>query len=132
MLIACLFILLNADQEKFLPQWLTPEESLKIGEIGKYHEVTVPPGCWAVTPGEFEPLRGVFVTWIHSQTTYRPIYREMVREIVRSCKAYVIAVSSETTTIRSYLTSGGVPLDSVRFYLYPYNSVWIRDYGPGS
>lgn len=128
--ILCLTLLINSSDNVFLPQWMTPEEKLRINEIGKGHITTLPPDGWVETPGEFEPLRGVFVTWIYSQSSYRPIFREIVREVGEVCKAYIITSASDTVTIKNYLTSGGVPLDSVIFYTWPYNSVWIRDYGP--
>jgi len=69
------------------------------------------------------------VTWRYN--TYNTIEREIVREVAEVCKAYIIpGAASETTSIKSYLTSGGVPLDSISFYIYSNNSIWIRDYGP--
>ncbi|MCK4596449.1 agmatine deiminase family protein, partial [bacterium] len=114
---------------EFLPKWMTAAESLRVDEIGRGHKATDPPEGWVETPGEFEELRGVWVTWI--QYSYDSVFREIVREVVDECKAYIIAgSSSEEDWIRNYLTTGGVPLDSVYFYTYPRNSVWIRDYGP--
>lgn len=129
-ILLCLSLLTTTTDNTFLPQWMTAEESLRVKEIGKGFIRTAPPDGWVETPGEFERLRGVFVTWIYSQTSYRPIFREIVREVARVCKAYIIATASDTTSIKSYLTSNGVPLDSVIFYVWPYNSIWIRDYGP--
>ncbi|MEO0132076.1 MAG: agmatine deiminase family protein [candidate division WOR-3 bacterium] len=114
----------------FLPQWLTPEEAGRISEIGRYYQATAPPEGWVETPAEFEPVRGVFITWIYSQSSYRPIFREIVREVAAVARCYIIASAADTTSIKSYLISGGVPLDSVVFYVWPYNSIWIRDYGP--
>jgi agmatine deiminase len=125
------FVLLTAqsDNNIFLPEYMTAEESLRIDKIGQGHVITAPPGGWVETPAEFEPVRGVWVTWRYG--TYNTVEREIVREVVSSCKAYIIpGSSSDTTSIKSYLTSGGVPLDSVRFYVFPNNSVWMRDYGP--
>jgi agmatine deiminase len=128
-IIVCALILFSQPNDVFLPQWMTPEESLRVDEIGKGHVVTAPPNCWVVTPGEFEPLRGVFVTWRYG--TYNSIFREIVREVVEVSKAFIIArSSSEQSSITSYLNSGGVPLDSVEFYIYDNNSIWMRDYGP--
>lgn len=119
------FVILSfVEPSEFLPQWMTPEESLRINEIGKGHIVTAPPGGFVVTPAEYEPLRGVLFTW----TSYTSILREIVRNVVPTCKAYIIC--SDSNSVKSYLSSGGVPLDSVRFHIFPYNSVWIRDYGP--
>ncbi|MEO0206782.1 MAG: agmatine deiminase family protein, partial [candidate division WOR-3 bacterium] len=120
-----LFVLFSFEEpSEILPKWMTAEESLRVDEIGKGHIVTAPPGGFVVTPAEYAPLRGVFLTW----TSYTSILREIVRYTVPTCKAYIIC--SDSNSVKSYLTSGGVPLDSVRFHIFPYNSVWIRDYGP--
>lgn len=129
-IILCLTLLFNASDNTFLPQRMTPEEELRVSEIGKFYVPTAPPEGWVETPAEFEPVRGVFITWIYSQSTYRPIFREIVREVASVCKCYIIASSSDTINIKNYLSSGGVPFDSVVFYTWPYNSIWIRDYGP--
>lgn len=108
---------------------MTPEESLRIHEIGKEHIVTDPPGEWVETPGEFESLKGVFITWIYGW--YNSVFREITREVVGVSKLYIIVGSSgEQNNITTYLQNNGIPLDSVVFYIWPRNSVWSRDYGP--
>lgn len=120
-----LFILFYFEEPiEILPKWMTKEESLRVDEIGKGHIITPPPGGTVVTPAEYEPLRGVFLTW----AGFYSILREIVRNVVPTCKAYIIC--SDSNSVKSYLTAGGVPLDSVRFHIFPFNSVWIRDYGP--
>lgn len=118
--------------EPELPQWLTAEESLRVHEIGRGHLVTAAPGGWVETPGEFEPLKGVFVTWRYGYGNSQDvIFREIVREVVEVCKAFIIVRNTtERSNVSNYLTSGGVPLDSVEFDVFSNNSVWIRDYGP--
>ena len=113
----------------FLPHHMTAEESLRIGEIGKNQFVTAPPSGWVETPGEFEPLKGVFITWLYGY--YNSVFREIVREVVDVSKVYIIAGgNSEKNNIISYLQNSGIPLDSITFYIWPRNSVWSRDYGP--
>lgn len=129
-ILICVTLLFGFSEENFLPQWLTPQEQLRLDEIGKYYIPLQPPDGWVETPAEFEPLRGVFITWIYSQSSYRPIFREIVREVAEVCKCYIIASASDTINIKNYLSSGGVPFDSIIFYTWPYNSIWIRDYGP--
>ena len=108
---------------------MTPEESLRIHEIGKEHIVTDPPGEWVETPGEFELLKGVFITWMYGW--YNSVFREIAREVVGVSKLYIIIGSSgEQNNITTYLQNNGIPLDSVVFYIWPRNSVWSRDYGP--
>jgi len=127
-----LSLLMAQTDEVFLPQWMTPAESLRIDEIGKGHIVTPPPGGWVETPGEFEHLKGVFVTWRYGYGSDQDvIFRKIVKEVVEVSKAFIIARnSSEQTNITNYLNSGGVPLDSVEFMLFSNNSIWMRDYGP--
>jgi agmatine/peptidylarginine deiminase len=108
---------------------MTPEESLRVDEIGRGHITTAPPGGWVETPGEFEQLRGVFITWIYG--SYNTIYRQIVAEAGEVSQVYIIVGSvSEQNDIINYLQNYGVPLDSISFYVWPRNSVWIRDYGP--
>ncbi len=128
----CLTLLSAHADDVFLPQWMTQEEYLRIDEIGKGHKVTVPPGAWVETPGEFEPLKGVFITWRYAYGSSQDvIFREIVREVVETCKSFIIVRSgSEQSNIENYLSSGGVPLDSVQFMIFPNNTIWVRDYGP--
>jgi len=127
--ILCLSLMLMQAEVEFLPQWMTPAESLRIDEIGKTHVVTSPPGMWVETPGEFETLRGVFITWMYGVSN--AIFREIVRETVEISRVFIIVESgSEQSSISSYLTGNGIALDSVEFYIWPRNSIWIRDYGP--
>jgi agmatine deiminase len=125
----CLALLFTQTDETFLPKWMTLEESLRVSEIGKGHVITTPPGGWVETPGEFEELRGIFITWIYG--SYTSIYRQIVQEAGEVSQVYIIVGSAgEQSSITSYLQSQGVPLDSVSFYVWPRNSIWIRDYGP--
>lgn len=125
----CAAVLIAQTAEPLLPQWMTPDESLRIHEIGRGHKITTPPGGWVETPGEFDRLRGVFVTWVYGN--YNSIFRQIVEEAGEVCKVYIIAGSSgEQTSITNYLVNQGVPLDSIEFYIWPRNSIWIRDYGP--
>jgi agmatine/peptidylarginine deiminase len=125
----CATLLFAHTDDVFLPKWMTPEESLRIHEIGKEHIVTDPPGEWVETPGEFESLKGVFITWIYGW--YNSVFREIAREVVGVSKLYIIVGSSgEQNNITTYLQNNGIPLDSVVFYIWPRNSVWSRDYGP--
>ena len=130
--ILSLTLFITQSNDVFLPQWMTPEESLRVDEIGKGHIVTPPPDGWVETPGEFEYLKGVFVTWRYGYGSSQDvIFREIVRGVVEVSKAFIIARSSiEQDNVTGYLNSGGVPLDSVEFMIFPNNSIWIRDYGP--
>ena len=131
-----LLVLMLATQpnsgDNFLPQWMTPEESLYVDEIGKEHIVTVPPEGWVETPGEFEELHGVFISWYYWYGSGQDeIFCEICREVVDVSKMFIIVSSStQQNNISNYLTNNGVSLDSVDFMIFPFDSRWIRDYGP--
>jgi len=127
----CVSLVMVQAGETLLPQWMTPEESLRADEIGREHVITTPPGGWVETPAEFEQLRGVFVTWIYGSASYNAIFRQIVEEAGEVSKVYIIVGTvSEQNTINDYLQSYNVSLDSVFFRVWPRNSIWIRDYGP--
>lgn len=128
----CPLFAVHAARTQELPQWLTAEESLRVNEIGQGHQITAAPGGWVETPGEFEPLKGVFVTWRYGYGNNQDvIFREIVREVVEVSKAFIIVRNTtERNNVSSYLTAGHVPLDSVEFDIYSNNSIWMRDYGP--
>jgi len=118
--------------EVFLPQEMTAEESLRVNEIGQNQLITAPPSGWAETPGEFESLHGVFVTWRYGYGSSQDvIFCNIVREVVDVSRAYIIVGSgSEQSNVSNYLTNHSVSLDSVYFMTFPSNSIWSRDYGP--
>jgi len=129
MLILCLAFLLNQTQNIILPQSMTPEESLRVDQIGQGHIVTAPPNQWVETPGEFEPQKGAFVGWMYN--SYNTIFREIIRECAAVGKVFLFpSGTTERTNMQNYLTSNGIPLDSITFMIYSKNSIWMRDYGP--
>ncbi len=125
-------LFLTQNNDVFLPQWMTQEERSRIHEIGKGHLITAPPRGWVETPGEFEPLKGVFITWRYAYGSSQDVvFREIVREVVAVSKSFIIVRNStEQNNVENYLTNGGVSLDSVEFMIFPNNTIWIRDYGP--
>ena len=125
-------ILLANPVDASLPQWMTAEECLRVDEIGKGHIVTVPPEGWVETPGEFEPLYGVFVTWRYEYGSSQDIiFCDIVREVAEVSKAHIIVRNSnEQNNVTNYLTNHSVPLDSIFFMTFSNNSIWSRDYGP--
>jgi len=42
----------------------------------------------------------------------------------------VLIITTNPTNVTSQLTSAGIPMDSVEFVETPFNSIWVRDYGP--
>ncbi|MBS4014687.1 MAG: agmatine deiminase family protein [Bacteroidetes bacterium] len=120
---------LNVFSQEFLPKGLTEKEK----EL--YHDFihnpnrpksTTPPAVAPRTPAEWEEAQGVIVTW----AAYNAELREIVRRAKEAVTVYIIC--SNPSTVQSYLTSGGVTLTNIVFVTAPFNSVWVRDYGPQS
>ncbi len=112
-----------------LPKWMTAAEKeifqQYLDELPAGKQIT-PPASLPRTPGEYEEVQGVVVTW----ASYSAELREIVRYARSATTVYVIC--SDPSQVQSYLTSGSVPLDNIVFIQAAFNSVWIRDYGPQS
>ncbi len=120
---------LNVFSQEFLPKGLTEKEKELyydfIHNTGR-PKSTTPPAVAPRTPAEWEEAQGVIVTW----AAYTTELREIVRRAKEAVTVYIIC--SNPSTVQSYLTSGGVTLTNIVFVTAPFNSVWVRDYGPQS
>lgn len=128
-LILTLFTTRNlAQQANELPRHMTPEEALNmqdyLADLSKNRSVPVPPPAPVRTMAEWEELQALIITWAGQQT----ILREIVRNAVKECK--VLIVTDNPTNVTNQLTNANIPLDSVRFVEAPFNTIWVRDYGP--
>ncbi len=83
-----------------------------------------PPPTPVRTMAEWEEVQGLIVTW----TSYTPVIRQIVDYAQE--EGFVFIVCSDSNSVKTYLTSGGVPLINLKFIVASFNSVWCRDYGP--
>lgn len=83
-----------------------------------------PPPSQVRTMAEWEEVQALVITW----TSFPEVLTEIVRYAVDECK--VLIVTDNSSGVSAQLTAEGIPLDSVVFLSTPYNSIWIRDYGP--
>lgn len=84
----------------------------------------IPPNTPVRTMAEWEEVQGIIVTW----TSYTSIIRQIVD--YAQDEGLVFLVCSDSNAVKTYLTSGGVPLINLKFIKTSFNSVWCRDYGP--
>lgn len=125
-----------------LPVGFSPEELLQMQspdwQMPVYDNeksiLTPPPGP-VRTMAQWEESQAVVITWI----SYTTVLRDIVRAIAPSTKVYIVCgtggTGTDSTSIKNYLNSGSVPASSIsncRFVYAPYNSVWVRDYGPNA
>jgi agmatine deiminase len=85
---------------------------------------TNPPPTPVRTMAEWEEVQGIIVAW----TSYTTIIRQIVD--YAQDEAVVFIVCTDSSSVKSFLTSGGVPLTNLNFIQASINSVWCRDYGP--
>jgi agmatine deiminase len=83
-----------------------------------------PPPAPVRTMAEWEELQGLIISWAGQNT----ILREIVRNAVKECRVFIL--TNNPTTVEGQLTNAGIPLDSVTFLDEPFNTIWVRDYGP--
>ncbi|MCB9287395.1 MAG: agmatine deiminase family protein [Lewinellaceae bacterium] len=86
-----------------------------------------PPPAPVRTMAEWEEIQAIAISWTQQ---YANILIEIVRHSAPECT--VIIIASNAGSVSSQLQNAGVPLDNVEIINAPYNSVWIRDYGPWS
>lgn len=123
----------NAQNDLGLPIWSTPEELQQIqsGQVefdnsGDRNSTDPPPGTEVRTPGQWEELQAVIITW----TSFPSIHRQLVQHIQNECEVWI--VTQDSTSVKNNITSNGGSLNNVKFIHAPFNSIWVRDYGPQS
>ena len=116
-------------QDNFLPHYVTAQEQAQMDLLRKnpvqpqVFDPNPPPGP-VRTMAEWEELQALQITW----TSQLPILRQIVDYAQDECLVYIIC--SDSNSVKTYLTSGGVPLTNLRFLITSFNSIWCRDYGP--
>jgi len=89
-------------------------------------------------PAEWEPHEATWIAWPHNRHDWPGkfpailwVYAEIVRHLHQS-EAVHILVNDERTErrARATLDRAGVDLSRVRFFRFPTDRVWVRDYGP--
>lgn len=110
-----------------LPNYLTDREKeiyKKYTAPGSITDDITPPPTPVRTMAEWEEVQGIIVAW----TSYTSIIRQIVD--YAQDEGQVFIVCSDSSSVKTFLTSGGVPLTNLKFIITPFNSVWCRDYGP--
>ena len=92
-----------------LPQYMTKEERLiwpnYLENLKQINNTSTPPPYSNLrAPGEWEEIDAICITW----TSYQSTLKEIVRNAQTQCN--VIIVCSDSTQVKSYLTSNNIPL----------------------
>ena len=119
-------------QETILPKGLSPEEKELINHHSfspsyQVKQISTPPtGSEIRTPGQWEEVQAVCITW----TGFPSIHRQLVSAIQQECEVWIVC--SDSNAVKTNITSNGGSLSNTRYFQLPYNSIWMRDYGPNS
>jgi agmatine/peptidylarginine deiminase len=117
-------------QEETLPIWTTDEELKLIPaykeSLSKKEITTLPVGSEIRTPGQWEEVQAVCITW----TGFPSIHRQLVAAIQQECEVWIVC--SDSNAVKSNITTNGGSLSNTRYFQLPFNSIWMRDYGPNS
>jgi agmatine deiminase len=77
---------------------------------------------------EWEETGTLIVTW----TSFKSILAQIIAEASTECKVLVVC-NNETNAISQLQNQHGVTInDNIEFLVAPYNSLWVRDYGPNT
>jgi agmatine/peptidylarginine deiminase len=126
----CLFGIQASAQEKKLEpwqygHWLSAEEMLHKGEVGKSFVITPPPVGPVRNVAEFDKMQGVLVRYPFG------IPIDLVKDMAADVMVTTIVLnSSQQATVTSQYQAAGVNMAHCNFLLAPSDSYWTRDYGP--
>jgi len=104
-----------------LPRYLTEaEKELMKTYVPPLYErgFFTPPAQPVRTMAEWEELEGIIIAW----TSYQSILRQIVDYAQEEGIVYIVC--SDSNSVKSYLTSGGVPYTNLKFIIASFNSVW--------
>lgn len=117
-----------------LPHHLAPQEAplipaYKATRASAGRGITTPPPFTPRTMAEWEEVQTLVITW----TSFPGIQKQIVRAAKQECE--VLIVCSDQSAVVNYLqnSSNGGPigdLSNITFVQAPFNSIWVRDYGP--
>lgn len=108
---------ISHEEIQLMPQYLN---------IARNRITSSPPISPVRTMAEWEPVSALIISW----TNQTAIQREIVRHAAKECKVYIL--TNNAASVTNVLEQANISLDSVFFVDTPFNSIWVRDYGPWS
>ncbi|MBL7983767.1 MAG: agmatine deiminase family protein [Flavobacteriales bacterium] len=138
--LACCCFVTDSFTQRGLPHALSPNEAHLIpayrdSRANADRGISTPPPFAPRTMAEWEEVQTLCVSWI----SFPSILKQIVRYAKDECQVLILCASSGTNSqanITAYLqanNAGGAPfpnLNNISFLSTPYNSIWMRDYGP--
>ena len=124
--------LFSTAQDQPLPNWTTPAEehgipAYQASRAGR--GITIPPSTPVRTMAEWEEIQSLLICW----AGYDGILKQIVAAAKTECEVIIICEDQQAVTdvLQDGSFGGPLPdLDNLTFIEAPFNSVWMRDYGP--
>ena len=113
-----------------LPKYLTESEKLMMSDYYENYQSGINRGIEAAPGGsircaaEWEEVQTLVITWTGQ---YNTIQSQIVDAAQEECR--VLIACTDSNSVKTTLSSNGVPDENLDFLEVPYNSIWIRDYG---
>ncbi len=107
-----------------LPNWMTPEESARVDEIGRNFQETPPPPAPVRAVAEYEPMDAVMIRYPLG------IPVDFIAMMSQEIEVITLVSSYEQSSCSSTFQSGGVNMSNVTYLNTSTDSYWARDYGP--
>jgi len=116
---------LDIEGKPWLTHELTPEEKLRLDEIGLGFVETPPPAAPVRNVAEFDRMQGVLVRYPFGIPI--TLVKEMAEDVTVTT---IVENSSQRSTVLQQYVSAGVDTSHCDFLFASTNSYWTRDYGP--
>ena len=89
-------------------------------------------------PAEWEPHEATWIAWPHNRSDWPGkfaaipfVFAEIVRHLHTGERVHILVnTAAAEKQAQAVLTKAGVDLNQIRFFHFPTNRVWTRDYGP--
>ena len=85
--------------------------------------IVTPPTSPVRTMAEWEEIQSLVITW----ASFTGILSDIADFAQEQCE--VIIICSDSNSVKSTLTSNGVPLTNIKYVEDNFDSIWMRDYG---
>lgn len=115
----------NKDLPEKLTHWLTPNEMLRLHEIGLGFVETDPPAAPVRNLAEFDRMQGALIRYPFGIPM--TVIKEMAEDVMLTT---IVANAGQQNTVLQLYINNGVDTSHCNFLIAGTNSYWTRDYGP--
>lgn len=104
---------------------------LAVLSLSLHHQPLLAAQPWTGVPGEFERQQFVVLNWSDESSQFLDTYSEIIQAATENSEVLLLVQHvRQYFFARNALLQSGVNLRKVNFVLTPFDTIWIRDYGP--